>query len=563
MKTVIIATGENPEMAALTERRPVPLLPLVDRPFVEHIVVHLAGRGLREIDFLLSHMPEKFEALLGDGSRWGARFAFHLARDAARPFRTLKALRLADSDEPILLGFADRLPPIEDADRLPPIEDAAPRPAPTAFCWRRTDRPRSETADGAIGRDDSSAGTSGIGTIGAVTGACAATFAPTATLSPTAAAPAGTERSELEWTGWAIVTGRDIDRLPDDLDERGFEDYILSRAAEEGRVAEIGRPLALRSYGDLIEIHRRVLNREFDSITPAPSETGAGIWLSRGLSIHPTARLIAPVYIGENCRIAIGAQIGPGAFVGDNCMLDARCQVVDTVIAPGSYVGEALDLDGVIVDQNRLINTRLGADLVVPDNFILGSVWEDTLRRKSVNVIRRLLVAFLLAVVWPLLAATALGLKMGRTGPVVFRRKAVRLPARHERSLWETYDLLSFLPDHRRARSWIGDLFLNFLPGLINVVRGDLSLVGLPARGPDEIAPLPEEWREFYLSCRAGLVNESDVIFDETPTGEEAFAAEVYYSVKMGVVYDLKLLARYAARVLMMQRRGRRGERSA
>lgn len=536
MKTVIIATGENPKMAALTERHPVPLLPLLDRPFIAHIVEYLVQQGLTEIDFLLCHMPEKFEDHLGDGARWGAQFGFHLARDASRPFRTLKALRVAGSHEPILVGFADRFARI-DRDSL--------SSTPTAFCWR------DEDAEGRCGQEP------------LPDAPCPSTATATATLAAPETTRAVTVRSQLEWTGWAVLTGGEIDGLPEDLDEAGFEESILSRAADRGRIVEIGRPLALRTYSDLIETHRRVLSGEFDDIDSAAWEADRGIWLSRNLSIHPTARLIPPVYIGENCRIAIGAQVGPGAFLGNNCMLDARCQVVNTVIAPGSYVGEALELDRVIVDRNRLINTRLGADVVVPEAFILGSMGEDTIRRKAVHVLRRLSAGLLLASIWPALVATALTLKFGRKGPVVFRKKAVRLPARHERSLWETYDLLSFLPHHKRAQSWIGDLFLNFLPGLVNVARGHLSVVGLPTRTLDEIATLPDEWRELYVSCRAGLVNESDVIYDETPTGEEAFAAEVYYSVKMGLVHDLKLLTRYLTRVLLLQRRDWRRQRSA
>ncbi len=543
MKTVIIATGENPEMQALAERHPIPMLNLLDRPFIQHVVEYVVQQGLTEIDFLLSHKPEKFEGHLGDGTRWGAAFRYHLARDAARPFRTLKALRLARGDEPILVGFADRFARF-DGESI--------SSAPTVFCWRG---PETE------GHGEQGPPPRATGAVENATGAVE-NSAATATLTVTETST-DVERAQMLWAGWAILTGDDIDGLPEDLDENGFEEYILSRATESGRVVDVGRPLSLRSYSDLIESHCRVLSGEFGGVFCSGWEADNGVWLSRNVSIHPTARLLPPVYIGENCRIAIGAQIGPGAAVGDNCMLDGRCQVVNTVIAPGSYVGEGLELDHVIVDKNRLINTRLGADVIVPDSFLLGSISDTTLLQKTVSLLRRLAAVFFLVVMWPLLAATALALKIGRAGPVVYRKNVVGLPAQHAESLWYRYDLLSFQSTERRARTWLGDFFLNFLPGLINVARGDLSLVGLPTRTLDEIRALPEEWREFYLSCRAGLVNECDVIYDVKPTGEEAFAAEVYYSVKMGIQHDLKLLAGYFSRVLSLQRRDRRRQRSA
>ena len=127
MKAVIIATGLNSEMSALNERSPIPLLPVGDRPFIQHIVEALVERGITEFDFVLHHLPEKLEHLLGDGARWGCRFQFHLARNAARPYGMLKTLR---ADEPILLAHADRLPALpanlQEHARQFPIQDLTP-----------------------------------------------------------------------------------------------------------------------------------------------------------------------------------------------------------------------------------------------------------------------------------------------------------------------------------------------------------------------------------------------------------------------------------------------------
>ncbi len=41
MIAVIIAPGLSPGMEALNERYPSPLLPLVDRPFIQHVVEFL------------------------------------------------------------------------------------------------------------------------------------------------------------------------------------------------------------------------------------------------------------------------------------------------------------------------------------------------------------------------------------------------------------------------------------------------------------------------------------------------------------------------------------------
>ena len=71
MRAIVIATGEAPDMTGLSERYPAPMLPLVDRPFIQHVVEILVDQGVTVFDFVLSHQPEKIEEVLGDGTRWG------------------------------------------------------------------------------------------------------------------------------------------------------------------------------------------------------------------------------------------------------------------------------------------------------------------------------------------------------------------------------------------------------------------------------------------------------------------------------------------------------------
>ena len=113
MIAVIIAPGLSPGMEPLNERYPTPLLPLVDRPFIQHVVEFLVEGGITRFEFVLSHLPEKIENFLGDGSRWGCTFKFHLERDPSHPYDILKTLHLGEDTGPILLAHADRLPQID------------------------------------------------------------------------------------------------------------------------------------------------------------------------------------------------------------------------------------------------------------------------------------------------------------------------------------------------------------------------------------------------------------------------------------------------------------------
>ena len=86
------------------------LFPLVDRPFIQHVVECLLAGGIEQIEFILHHQPEKFRQLLGDGDRWGGTFRYHLAKDPEDTYRSVKILASEEEDEPLLIGHVCWLP---------------------------------------------------------------------------------------------------------------------------------------------------------------------------------------------------------------------------------------------------------------------------------------------------------------------------------------------------------------------------------------------------------------------------------------------------------------------
>lgn len=109
MIAIVAATG-FPSDPILGDSHPPPLLPLFDRPFVQHVVETLAHAGATEIHVLLCLAPERFGALLEDGQRWGVRLVTHLVRDPARPYERLRAIDLGAPETPVILAVGDRLP---------------------------------------------------------------------------------------------------------------------------------------------------------------------------------------------------------------------------------------------------------------------------------------------------------------------------------------------------------------------------------------------------------------------------------------------------------------------
>ena len=64
MKAVVLVGGEGTRLRPLTETIPKPLVPLVDRPFLDHVLDHLAAHGVEEALLSSSYLEAAFRPLL-------------------------------------------------------------------------------------------------------------------------------------------------------------------------------------------------------------------------------------------------------------------------------------------------------------------------------------------------------------------------------------------------------------------------------------------------------------------------------------------------------------------
>lgn len=76
MQAVVLVGGEGRRLRPLTETRPKPMVPLVDRPFVAHQIDHLVRHGIRDVVFSCGYRPDALERHFGDGSAHGVRLRY-------------------------------------------------------------------------------------------------------------------------------------------------------------------------------------------------------------------------------------------------------------------------------------------------------------------------------------------------------------------------------------------------------------------------------------------------------------------------------------------------------
>ncbi len=81
MIPIVMAGGFGTRIRPLSASRPKPMLPVVNRPILEHVLASLRRAGFEEAVLLLYHQPEVITEYFGDGSRMGMRL-HHYTADA-------------------------------------------------------------------------------------------------------------------------------------------------------------------------------------------------------------------------------------------------------------------------------------------------------------------------------------------------------------------------------------------------------------------------------------------------------------------------------------------------
>ena len=76
MKAMILAAGSGTRLYPLTYTLPKPMVPVLNRPVMEHIIRHLAENGFDELMVNLHVLPEHIENYFHDGARLGVSITY-------------------------------------------------------------------------------------------------------------------------------------------------------------------------------------------------------------------------------------------------------------------------------------------------------------------------------------------------------------------------------------------------------------------------------------------------------------------------------------------------------
>ena len=94
MKAVILAAGEGNRMRPVTRTRPKVMLPLANKPILEHLLVEVIAAGIKELIFVVGYHDEQVRDYFGGGEKWGVNIAYANQR---KQLGTADAIRMSEN----------------------------------------------------------------------------------------------------------------------------------------------------------------------------------------------------------------------------------------------------------------------------------------------------------------------------------------------------------------------------------------------------------------------------------------------------------------------------------
>jgi bifunctional UDP-N-acetylglucosamine pyrophosphorylase/glucosamine-1-phosphate N-acetyltransferase len=320
MKAVILAAGEGKRMYPLTTTRPKVMLPVANKPIMEHLLVEIREAGIQDFLVVVGHHGEKIRDYFRDGSAWGVSIKYVSQR---KQRGTADAVRqvLPQVGPPLIVANGDIVVCRDDIRSLMEHID---------------------TTMGLFFADN----VSGLGVV-EVEGSMVARIHEKPERPPT----------NIVNTGVYLLTGDAFPAINDTgLSPRG--EFELTSSLQ----LLIERHVPVRGYmtrswlnftypWDLLEANESLLAR-MDAVVQGDVEDGAvlkgPVSVGKNTTVRSGSYICGPVIIGDDCDIGPNCYIRPSTAIGDHCHIGAAVEVKNSIIMNGSnvphhnYVGDAI-----------------------------------------------------------------------------------------------------------------------------------------------------------------------------------------------------------------------------
>jgi lipopolysaccharide/colanic/teichoic acid biosynthesis glycosyltransferase/CTP:molybdopterin cytidylyltransferase MocA len=361
-----------------------------------------------------------------------------------------------------------------------------------------------------------------------------------------------------------------------------LEPELLAALAEEG-------PLCPESLAQAGQTVRRVQHPGLARLgTPEGFLAAHAQELSAGAihptaRVHPSAKVADRVWIGPGCRVEREAVLAEGTILLEGSRVERGAKLSGVVLLPHVRVGKAARFSHAILTSEGSFGE--GGFKPEFDPEVLGSTRREGWGERLHQGLDMTLAGTALLVLAPLLLVLALCIRLDSPGPIFYSQLRVGQD-RRGRLRGRVFELYKFRTMHVDADARLAELkaqnaygsgpffklshdpritrlgqflrktSLDELPQLLNVLKGDMRLVGnrpLPVYEAEELA---EEWQRMRFNCPAGITGLWQISGRSDLSEHERMVLDTVYAVTRSFWSDWAILLKTLPALLL--RRGAR-----
>jgi mannose-1-phosphate guanylyltransferase / phosphomannomutase len=346
VKAVVMAGGEGTRLRPMTANQPKPLLPVVNRPIMEHVLRLLKRHGFAETVVTVQFLAALVRNYFGDGDEIGMALSYATEEMPLGTAGSVKNAQEALRDERFLVISGDALTDIDLTEMVRYHQDNG---ALVTIGLKRVPNP---LEFGIIIADDD-------GRI--------QRFLEKPTW--------GQVFSDTVNTGIYVMEPEVLDHVAagESVDWSGdvFPKLLAEGAPLYGYVAE--------GYWEDVGTHESYLKAQADMLSGKVDiefggfEVSPGVWVAEGAEVDTEAVLKGPLFIGDYAKVEAGAELREFTVLGSNVVVKEGAFLHRAVVHDNVFIGTSTNLRGCVVGKNTdvMSGARIEEGAVIGDECVI------------------------------------------------------------------------------------------------------------------------------------------------------------------------------------------------
>src|SRR6266436_1623464 len=342
-----MAGGEGTRLRPLTSNQPKPMVPIVGKPCMEHIVELLKRHGFEDVIVTVAFLPQAIRSYFGSGDSLGIDIGYSVEES---PLGTAGSVKLAAGrlDDTFVVISGDALCDV-DLTRL--VEFHREKNASVTIGLKAVENP---LEFGIVVTDDD-----------------------------------GRVERFLEKPSWGQVFSDTINTGIYVLEPEVLNHVPTDRPYDFSKelfplLLEMGRPLygfVLDGYWQDIGNLDQYRQANFDALDEKVALGISGIrirgniWVGEGVDLDDLSAVEGPAFLGNYCRVAPEASVGPYSVLSTSVSLRERARTSRSIVDASTSIGRSTVVEGAIIGRSCDLraHVRVHEGVAIGDEVTIGA----------------------------------------------------------------------------------------------------------------------------------------------------------------------------------------------